>query len=144
MDLITRSQALQQGLKYYFTGKPCPQGHVVKRKVHNGTCYECAQTARTVRESVENGKWRTRPTLRRKILEKFGSACNRCGFSDSRALQIDHVEGGGAKEIRTTEAVTYYKRVLADTSGKYQLLCANCNWIKRAENRECFKSKVDK
>lgn len=26
--------------------------------------------------------------------------------------------------------------VVADKTGKYQLLCANCNWIKRSENGE--------
>jgi hypothetical protein len=28
------------------------------------------------------------------------------------------------------------KKVLADTTGSYQLLCANCNWIKKSENNE--------
>jgi hypothetical protein len=30
----------------------------------------------------------------------------------------------------------YLKGVLADADGRYQLLCANCNWIKRAEENE--------
>jgi len=140
MEPITKQEAKRANLKYYFTGKPCPKGHITKRKVHNGTCYECAQAARTARESIDEGKHRTRPKLRKQILDKFGNACNRCGFSDPRALQIDHVNGGGAQEIRNTEAVKYYKAVLADQTGKYQLLCANCNWIKRSENRECFRS----
>jgi hypothetical protein len=75
---------------------------------------------------------------RGKVLEKLGDKCRRCGFSDLRALQIDHVFGGGNKEIakfgRSRQA--YYKHVLADVNGRYQLLCANCNWIKRCENRE--------
>jgi Zn-finger protein len=36
----------------------------------------------------------------------------------------------GASRIR------YMKNVIADTTGKYQLLCANCNWIKRHEMYE--------
>ena len=29
-----------------------------------------------------------------------------------------------------------YKLVLSDTTGRFQLLCANCNWIKRLEQKE--------
>jgi hypothetical protein len=62
--------------------------------------------------------------------------CIRCGFTDSRALQIDHVHGGGAQELKRIHTDMYYRKVLADTEGTYQLLCANCNWIKRHENNE--------
>lgn len=64
----------------------------------------------------------------------------RCGFADVRALQIDHVLGGGVREIRSGIGYhTYYLRVIESVAlreGKYQLLCANCNWIKRAEQGE--------
>jgi hypothetical protein len=32
--------------------------------------------------------------------------------------------------------MSYYYRVLQDQTGKYQLLCANCNAIKRVEKNE--------
>jgi len=41
MEIITRKEAKEQGLKYYFTGKPCKRNHVAKRKVTCATCYEC-------------------------------------------------------------------------------------------------------
>lgn len=74
--------------------------------------------------------------LREKAVIKLGSKCFRCGFSDTRALQIDHVHGGGKKDIKKRAAMARYKEVIEDTTGKYQLLCANCNWIKREENNE--------
>jgi len=76
--------------------------------------------------------------LRGRAFLKLGRVCNRCGFSDPRALQIDHVHGGGTKEgkERSGRGAGLYRRVLLDTTGKYQLLCANCNWIKRYENGE--------
>ena len=40
--LVTREQAALRGLSYYFTGKPCKQGHVVKRSLNNSTCQRCA------------------------------------------------------------------------------------------------------
>ena len=77
--------------------------------------------------------------LKNKILEKLGKKCVKCGFSDWRALQIDHISGGGKKEIKSfkNNHRSYYNSVLKDTTGKYQILCANCNWIKRYENKEC-------
>ena len=76
--------------------------------------------------------------LRHRINEKYGGSGVRCGFSDVRALHIDHVHGGGQKELRGGRGggMSYYYRVLKDTTGKYQLLCANCNAIKRFENQE--------
>lgn len=76
----------------------------------------------------------------------LGGKCLRCGFTDERALQIDHVNGGGSKEHHRRQKngamwrriclSKYYRLVVNDTTGKYQLLCANCNWIKRTENGE--------
>mgnify|MGYP001576290723 CR=1 FL=1 len=76
--------------------------------------------------------------LRAAVLESFGNKCDKCGFSDKRALQIDHVNGGGNIELRIElrNTMKYLKKVLADKTGMYQLLCANCNWIKRAERNE--------
>lgn len=74
---------------------------------------------------------------RQAAIHKLGGSCRRCGFNDLRALQIDHVHGGGTRETKAKGAGSrLYYRVLRDTVGKYQLLCANCNWIKRAENNE--------
>lgn len=71
------------------------------------------------------------------ILEKLGGKCIKCGYNkDWRALQIDHINGGGGKEIRSLKTQVYLQIVLENKEGKYQLLCANCNFIKRHENNE--------
>lgn len=41
MEIITKQQAIEIGLKYYFTGKPCKHGHLEKRPVKTGVCLEC-------------------------------------------------------------------------------------------------------
>jgi len=82
--------------------------------------------------------------LRQKVLNKFGRRCNNpaCqwlnldgtrGCTEERCLQIDHINNGGNKERKNLRYTDYYKLVIEDNSGKYQLLCANCNWIKRKE-----------
>lgn len=75
--------------------------------------------------------------LRDAVLEKHGRRCARCDFRDARALQIDHVHNDGAQERRngTTSVIVYLQRVLGDTDGRYQILCANCNTIKEHERR---------
>ena len=41
MKIITLTEARQQGLKYYFTGKPCKYGHIDRRYASNGLCLSC-------------------------------------------------------------------------------------------------------
>lgn len=78
--------------------------------------------------------------LRIKAINILGSKCQICGFDDIRALQIDHVDGGGRKHRKIySNFLKYYKLIIEDTlknGGRYQLLCANCNTIKMFENDE--------
>ena len=41
MEIITKREAIEQGLKRYFTGKPCKWGHVAERFVICRGCIEC-------------------------------------------------------------------------------------------------------
>lgn len=53
-------------------------------------------------------------------------------------LQFDHIHGDGKKDITNNRhgyVTSVLKSVMANED-KFQLLCANCNWIKRAENHE--------
>ena len=85
--------------------------------------------------------------LRKKATDKLGGKCCRCGFTDWRALQIDHVQGNGNKEKQLIGQWKMYKKILELESlemvKEYQLLCANCNWIKRFENSEVTNRKRD-
>lgn len=87
-----------------------------------------------------------RENLKKEIFNLLGNKCsnpdclvpNEC--RDIRCLQIDHVKGGGSKELkRLRTSYRYYRYVLQQLragSKDYQLLCANCNWIKRFEKKE--------
>ena len=77
-----------------------------------------------------------RATKRKRAIDKLGGQCARCGFADIRALQIDHVNGGGSQHRRHHHTRKILDQVLNGTGGPFQCLCANCNWIKRAEERE--------
>ena len=41
MDLTSKQEAAAVGSKFYFTGKICQNGHIDKRYVSTGICYEC-------------------------------------------------------------------------------------------------------
>ena len=78
--------------------------------------------------------------LRNEVINLLGNVCVKCGFPDKRALQIDHINGNGRLERRgISNRTVFYKivcRSVKNKENKYQLLCANCNWIKKVENNE--------
>lgn len=79
--------------------------------------------------------------IRQKIFEMYGQKCNKCGFSDVRALQLDHIYGDGHLDRKMFGGGASTKTRLRIVNGisdrrRYQILCANCNWIKRFENKE--------
>ena len=42
-EIITRAEAKALGLKKYFTGKPCKNGHIAERFLSGYTCLECSR-----------------------------------------------------------------------------------------------------
>lgn len=89
---------------------------------------------RCIRESIRYSQ-----KLKVKIFDILGKKCKECGFKDIRALQIDHIDGGGSKERAVLNGRTRNRMILLNLlngSKNYQILCANCNWIKRYKNKE--------
>ena len=117
----------------------------------------CKQCSKKRRKTYLNMKWREnmrldidayrkkkrtlvkkrKQYLRTTILTKFNNKCIKCSNTDIRVLQIDHINGGGNKERKSfkNQLIPYYRHILKNINN-YQLLCANCNWIKRYENEE--------
>ena len=66
--------------------------------------------------------------------------CQHCGFSDVRALSLDHINGGGLKhKIEVNVAGGHSLYSWAKTHGYppiFQVLCMNCQFIKRQVNGE--------
>lgn len=80
---------------------------------------------------------------RLKAIELLGGECVRCGFADVRILQFDHVKGDGHKDRQRTpgggsrgDTDRAWRAILKGEREKYQLLCPNCNCIKRDEEQE--------
>lgn len=92
------------------------------------------------RRISQNKSFRKRQSFSRlKCIELLGNKCKNCGNNDIRILCIDHINGGGNKE-RLKFGGSYFMKILKEIEEnndiKYQLLCCNCNQIKKIENLE--------
>jgi 5-methylcytosine-specific restriction endonuclease McrA len=102
-----------------------------------GSAKYAATSPATRRKSARDFNARKKAEL----LAFFGGVCARCGFLDPRALQMDHLQGDGKKYRDAGQHGLYarYKMMRDDPSqarATFQLLCANCNCIKRDEDYE--------
>jgi len=126
----------------------CRKGHPIEHSRMNPQGYmRCRDCERISRNRYYNRHKETRSVInalndrrlrhkrRQKILSLFGGKCVRCGFSDWRALQIDHKFGGGGRKSKGWSQSKLFSDVRANM-GEYQLLCANCNAIKKIINKE--------
>ena len=64
------------------------------------------------------------------------NVCAHCGFDDIRALSIDHIDGGGTKHRKEIKGDMYDWLKRNNYPKGYQVLCMNCQFIKRVERRE--------
>jgi hypothetical protein len=65
------------------------------------------------------------------VINAYGGKCEKCGFQDFRALQFDHVQGGGSKDLKGKSPTAIRKALMPVNKEKFALLCANCNWKRR-------------
>ena len=56
MKRISCKQAKLQGLARYFTGKPCPHGHITERRVINRSCCGCNKDWEKTYQRIEYRK----------------------------------------------------------------------------------------
>lgn len=108
-----------------------------RRISRKGSANYIANNPATRRKSARDYNARRRA----ETIAFYGGACVRCGFSDVRALHIDHIDGGGKKErdagrhgLFELWKITRDDPLMARST--FQLLCANCNSIKRHEEYE--------
>jgi len=79
---------------------------------------------------------RKRIKLMIEIFSLIGQSCARCGITDKRILQIDHIKGNGYAMRKIVKGTSQYEFMLGHIkkgSEDYQILCANCNLIEGIE-----------
>lgn len=69
-----------------------------------------------------------------------GLHCRLCGFNDYRALEFDHINGGGkndkVKRGGNKAMYIHYLNHPEEAKQTLQVLCSNCNSIKKHSKRE--------
>ena len=87
--------------------------------------------------------WQYRAQLKLEVITHYGNgkcACINCGFTDVRALSIDHINGNGVQHrkalgIRGGRQFYVWLKKNGFPEG-YQTLCMNCQYIKRSQDKE--------
>ena len=85
--------------------------------------------------------------IREWLLQKLSAGnppkCALCDYSDVRALEIDHIHGGGYEARKDKNRVRYWKKIrlqylrsLVKKVPEFRLLCRNCNWTSHLERKE--------
>lgn len=85
-------------------------------------------------------KWAIISNQRRrlKVLIHYGGnppKCAWCGMEDIRVLTIDHIHGGGHQHRKQIGCEIFLWLIKNDYPEGYQVLCRNCNWRKRLDNK---------
>jgi hypothetical protein len=89
---------------------------------------------KTLKYSKQEAKSR-----RLRILKHYSNGemkCAMCGFSDIRCLSIDHINGDGAKHRKKIKTHLNYWIEKNNYPDGFQILCMNCQFIKRSINNE--------
>lgn len=107
------------------------------RKRGRAACKKCL--------SKISGQWHRENKIKQyiRIISVLGTECAICGFDDPRALQLDHINGGGSKILKDEYKGNAYRMwtdivKLSDQELKanFQILCANHNLIKKFTETE--------
>ena len=103
--IITRSEAMEQGLPRYFTGKPCPSGHIVERITHCAHCTICKNEAQkkymdSLEQEHKKAKYKNERLLSRygislddykKLIKEQKYRCKICNNRDRLVLDHCHI-----------------------------------------------------
>jgi 5-methylcytosine-specific restriction endonuclease McrA len=100
MEIITGKQARERGLKWYFTGKPCKNGHIAKRRVDDWACAACAcarvkkwDHANPGRREARVNKWRVDNRDRKNTTDRAWAAANKNKVKASyKKFRATHLE----------------------------------------------------
>jgi Recombination endonuclease VII len=107
--IITRKEAIERGLNYYFTGKECSNGHITRRHTKSYGCWRCRNLRAKERQKSGNTpktlayrkRRRRRAALRARgitetiyqtMLSEQNGVCALCFNSEKeeRAFSVDH------------------------------------------------------
>lgn len=130
----SRKDANKQGLKYYFTGKPCKHGHVSKRHAHNSVCVECSSLNSKRWSKINNARCaKNMREWRRKNPEKEKINSDRANRAHYERHRDKVLEAGRLYYLKNREKRSAYERARRKSVGD-MLREKNRNW--KRNNRD--------
>ena len=121
MEIISRQNALKQGLTHYFTGKPCGHGHIAPKRTINYTCLECERQI-DKRRAGTTKRLASRRAEYKRNQDKY-NAYDKARAQSPERLQRARDWKDANREYHNAQSVAYtLKRVKEDP--EYRLLFA--------------------
>lgn len=97
MEIISRDDAQNSGLKFFFTGVACRFGHLVQRYVCDGSCIEC--------RNIHSEKWRkANPEKARESVRRWANRNIESERERSKAKRLKNPEAHRAMAARWSKA----------------------------------------
>lgn len=104
-EIVTRDEARSHGLKRYFTGGLCRQGHVDERYVRNAECLECVRV-RSAKERAENPE-KVRAKVRKSFNKRYSEDADYRRSVNERNIKRYHA----TKHLIVKDDVTIQKEL---------------------------------
>lgn len=103
--------------------KPLSEFYINSEGYVRGECKKCFQ--------VRNKRWRLEQW---DLYQGYKNtlSCERCGFSDSRALQFHHTNDDKDMEVSNMIHYRSFQKVMEEIN-KCEVLCANCHMIEHSK-----------
>jgi hypothetical protein len=79
------------------------------------------------------------------VIKYLGGKCTKCGLEDWRVLQINHINGGGNKDVKSKPGRNHALQqeiIAGKREGEVNLLCANCNILYEYERNIRWKGVI--
>jgi len=138
--LISIEQARAEGLRWYFTGQPCPRGHIAKRSLSNRFCRAC-EDANSARRRAENPEpFRARDRARQDDKRREQRRESWARHRESQLAQ-DRARHAAAPERKREQADAWWR---ANRERKYayvaqrkkQIIRATPSWLTAEQRAE--------
>jgi len=89
MEIVSRADAKSQGLKRYFTGKPCSRGHVDARLVSTGMCRECGRQHTAKHRAADHASYLDKRREYRAGRAEIERAQSRASYARNRESRLE-------------------------------------------------------
>jgi len=104
----TQSEAVRQGVTYYFTGKPCKHGHLSERFAQNRNCRECLRLrnrARTKKDYwIDYGDEQYKERKRQNASKYYHTRAHKRGVRQRRFFEK-------SSRVATDQGITELRRI---------------------------------